>query len=120
MEELKGKYVLHTKTGRLGRVLKVYAEREFIDPNGVPINDVVVQFDTGDAFLAPEPSVFSVLTEKEIQLYSIAKQSIVGAVVEIAEWAKAHDMDLDRTADILVQVLTDQATALRASPSSAS
>ena len=113
MKDLVGKYVIHTKTHCIGKVDKVHAEGEYVDLNGNHISEAVLQFDTGHAFLA-EKEGFKELSPMEVKLYGVAKQAIVGAVTEIAEFAKAHDMDIDVTADIIAQVLNDQSVALQA------
>jgi hypothetical protein len=113
MKDLVGKYVIHTKTHCIGKVDKVYAEGEYVDPYGNHVTESVLRFDTGHAFLA-ESDNFKELSPMEVKLYGVAKQAIVGAVTEIAEYAKAHDMDIDTAADIIAQVLNDQSVALQA------
>jgi len=113
MNDLVGVYAIHTPTKTVGNVRKVYAQGDYKDPNGQPIDDIVVEFSSGHAFLSHgDPTLFKPLSPEEVQLYSVTKQAIVGAVVEIAEWAKAHNVNGDNAADIIVQVLKDQALAL--------
>jgi hypothetical protein len=115
--DLLGKTVLHSPSGVVGSVRRIYGPGEYlVKPKGVetsgrPVSESVVELEDGNAFLF-RPGAFTVLEAPELRLWKLAGLAVREAAEKIVGAGAVFRVTPETTNSILKAALSAQLRTL--------
>jgi hypothetical protein len=108
----KQAWLLHNKTGVIGRARKLYERGEYVGPNARAVDECrVLELDTGDAFLVSEDA-FTPLAKREVELVEKLGEMFSAAITVGVRMAGAMRIPLPFAAMLVLGCLRLQERAL--------
>ncbi len=104
-------WLLHNKTGVIGRARKLYERGEYVGPNARAVDNRVLELDTGDAFVA-SADAFTPLAEREVELIEKLGEMFSAAITVGVRMAGAMKIPLPFAAMLVLSCLRLQERAL--------
>lgn len=99
---LSGKTVLHRDSGVIGKVKTIHEANEFKPLcEGKPLAVPVVELEDGNSFLAADESAWWILSESEVKLNQLVKETIQICFYQAVAFGKALQIPIDRGVEVI-------------------